>query len=908
MHDVARVNKDYDQDEYKNAFYVALMLRNMGDERFQGEEISEDGLKMIMDLATKESKKADKSLMSKLIQSSDSLAILRVEKFRNNILKYDYNKNDFYNDLCQILFCEETRDLMELVYYLVEQNKKIFKNPNHLLNINLEFQSNPKQFFMELDIAKEFDLFFVKANNRLRKPIKSDDFAIEKVDAEHFFIMVLTRQKDPLSKSNPTKFSPVTAILNSAKILSYADRGWQNNPFIIFRDVIAIASFKTDIGSNYLNETLKNNLPIFNENAFQSNVERAVYLSMRDRSVTHYMGKAYFIWENFQEKLKESFAKRIGAIEDISSGDYELIDKMGNILHDKVGFNRFQSAYSAPHYELKTPVGALRHNEVHAYTPLHLMDYVAVNKNVFEKGVYFTGHIPSSSFDAILSAHQNCQKINKKKLELLDSKNPMKDDLFAGCVEAELNRVTTVFEKIYELKKQEQEILQNPDNKYWKKASLRKSKKLTKFPDYVFHEKSEKNKQNWNAKAISKIHDDLKKLYEDLDKFEDPQNFGFSGLKDFIDNINDWEQGLSFGEKMAKWKEKILKGGEHNKQLEYAISRVKAGLSHETKFVLYDLFNPNDLRLVNQDDIDLKLKEFNPQGFFNFLVKNHDFKTIFSIFKKGEREGHFGEFCLKEFRDVEFQMTGFDSYVCKRIGNKYLQGSRIKKDQNLDEIFDLIDLGLSVCDEERILTSSQNLLMPLLLHLTICAQEPNKFMGFINRSKIPEQKKQQIKKLHSHLICSGALISTKSDESFAHKDEFLESQFFGSSEIFRMRRFNKKFENLDEEFQEELKEKLKQYNSKEDLKKIVTINFIDKKICSSSKYSVELNGYGLLRIFEQRILKENLKLEDEIITLFKRLRAIKNNEIIESFLPSALIMSKAEGSKLISDDKVISRV
>jgi hypothetical protein len=53
MHDVARVNKDHDQAEYKNAFYVALRLREMGDERFQGDEIKEEGLKMIMDLASK---------------------------------------------------------------------------------------------------------------------------------------------------------------------------------------------------------------------------------------------------------------------------------------------------------------------------------------------------------------------------------------------------------------------------------------------------------------------------------------------------------------------------------------------------------------------------------------------------------------------------------------------------------------------------------------------------------------------------------------------------------------------------------------------------------------------------------------------------------------------------------------
>ena len=40
MHDCARVNQKHDQDEYKNAFYAALMMRKLGDPRFSGESIS----------------------------------------------------------------------------------------------------------------------------------------------------------------------------------------------------------------------------------------------------------------------------------------------------------------------------------------------------------------------------------------------------------------------------------------------------------------------------------------------------------------------------------------------------------------------------------------------------------------------------------------------------------------------------------------------------------------------------------------------------------------------------------------------------------------------------------------------------------------------------------------------------
>ena len=143
MHDVARTNKDLDQDEYKNAFYVALRLREMGDERFQGEGISEDGLKMIMDLASKESKKKDKSLMSKLIQSSDSLAILRCRRFRKDSYVYDFDLNDAFKDFSEIDFAHAPKrdKLQKSIRESVSKISLIEKNP-HILLENLEHQEN----------------------------------------------------------------------------------------------------------------------------------------------------------------------------------------------------------------------------------------------------------------------------------------------------------------------------------------------------------------------------------------------------------------------------------------------------------------------------------------------------------------------------------------------------------------------------------------------------------------------------------------------------------------------------------------------------------------------------------------------------------------------------------------------
>lgn len=140
MHDSARYHDGRDRDEYKNAFYVALMLRNMGDERFQGKEISEEGFKMLMDLANKE-EGGEKSLTSKLIQSADSLAIMRCKRLRNGKEDYDFYFNDLYEDLSKITD-EKLREIekarLMVIGNLLLENEQTYK-PQQFL----EFSEKP---------------------------------------------------------------------------------------------------------------------------------------------------------------------------------------------------------------------------------------------------------------------------------------------------------------------------------------------------------------------------------------------------------------------------------------------------------------------------------------------------------------------------------------------------------------------------------------------------------------------------------------------------------------------------------------------------------------------------------------------------------------------------------------------
>ena len=158
MHDTARTHGGLDRDEHKNAFYVALRLREMGDPRFQGDTISQEGLKMITDLATKESKDEGKSLMSKLIQSADSLAILRCEEFIKGYREYDFEMNECYQDFAKIENqAEKNKELarLKVIGYLLQKNERDFTPPKFL-----EFSTNPFEEFSKDKKAQDASEIF----------------------------------------------------------------------------------------------------------------------------------------------------------------------------------------------------------------------------------------------------------------------------------------------------------------------------------------------------------------------------------------------------------------------------------------------------------------------------------------------------------------------------------------------------------------------------------------------------------------------------------------------------------------------------------------------------------------------------------------------------------------------------
>jgi hypothetical protein len=85
MHDVARTKSGMDLDEYKNAFYAALLLEKHGYSR-------EDAITLASHLADKgNATLVSKSLMSKLIESADCAAITRLYPFGSGFNMTQFN-------------------------------------------------------------------------------------------------------------------------------------------------------------------------------------------------------------------------------------------------------------------------------------------------------------------------------------------------------------------------------------------------------------------------------------------------------------------------------------------------------------------------------------------------------------------------------------------------------------------------------------------------------------------------------------------------------------------------------------------------------------------------------------------------------------------------------------------------
>ena len=829
LHDVARTNKGLDQDEYKNAFYVALRLREMGDERFQGDEIKEEGLKMIMDLALKESDTENKSLMSKLIQGADSLALLRIKRFNTRELYFDPNLNNVYNDFKNInpKNAHSRSKLINIWNRRMQTDVLSIENKEHIKNPFLEFLENSLEEFLNHPKTIKLQQAFL-VYNEINSRDEKNDFAIEQSSGAVFVHVFAPSNQDALEKCNSEKFICMTMLINGSNVKHYAEWSWVNNPFLISDkdDVIFVAGFVTDVGSNVLKTSSRNLYPIF-FGGFQSDIDMSNYVAMTlaFRSVGAYHDNIIFHPDAFELKLDEISSRRSGDQTDISDGIYWLTNKSGERKLGKVGAERFGAEYSKPHFFSEALSNELRHNECHMRNSVHVSHRVGISDITFN-------FLPSINFNSRYSDHpesglfrlqkyKNQINAEKKRLDALDK--PMEDEKFKECVDFELSRVTSLFETIHFLQQMRKEIQDNPDNEYWLKSSQKKAQKHSEFDGFTF-EISDVNQQIWNKRKIEKINRNLVELYANLREFEQEENFGFKDLSSELEELT--AHGCtpqSFGMKIADWKSKIIDGKTNSEQLQFAIKKVKEGLQKETKMVMHNVYKPQEFKVLTDEAIEERFKEITsnnlqPESLFKLYFNSKKYLEILKIFNKKQLTE------LTSNLKINFEEKVFE--------DKSLQYTK-------QEVEQLIDAGLDI-------------------HKFDDKEAEAGCFGLGSRKIIQPYSYETAKKLNNtnavqSLLEYGVLISDKFNLA-------------GSDVEKNMAKFCNKLKTENAEVLDILKSALETYHSKEDLKKVTTLSFGGKDI--------NLNGYGLLRIFENNLIQNPSR---EISELFKNVNAFKDS-------------------------------
>jgi hypothetical protein len=399
--------------------------------------------------------------MSKLIQSSDSLTILRVPDFRSGLSDYKFDLNDVYKDFSEIDFAYASKrdKLQKSMRELVSKISSIERNPEILLE-NLECKRNPQQVFLQhqktLSLMKVFDegLEMLKTDNNV-ETLPSHRLS------DIFYIHALGIHSPYLLDKQGQKFICATILSSLGVIRSYADRSWYNNPVLILNPegengIIFSSGFKTDVGS----DDLKSN------RSFISNIESSYWVQMRKRDLhMSYFDKMIYSQETMGKKVEEMVARRKDPEIDISEGEYILRDISGQAKAGRVGKYRYQYHYSEPHHEIKTNSGELRHNEIHILNSVHIIQFVGIARDVFEHTpTHKMSQFSDFSHLGLLRLRFYKDQINYEKKRLLALEDPMQDEKFKNCVEFELSKVTNLFEKIVHLNKLKNELTLNPLN------------------------------------------------------------------------------------------------------------------------------------------------------------------------------------------------------------------------------------------------------------------------------------------------------------------------------------------------------------------------------------------------------------------------------------------------------------
>ncbi len=118
-HDIARVDGGKDADEYKNAFYLALILeKDFGVARDQAIEIASH-------VAQKDSDSEDKSFLSKMAHDADCAAITRITGHRNNFNFELLDATKAINKLPTDQQAAATAELRQLIHFISTVEMKV---------------------------------------------------------------------------------------------------------------------------------------------------------------------------------------------------------------------------------------------------------------------------------------------------------------------------------------------------------------------------------------------------------------------------------------------------------------------------------------------------------------------------------------------------------------------------------------------------------------------------------------------------------------------------------------------------------------------------------------------------------------------------------------------------------------
>jgi len=598
MHDCARINKKHDQDEYKNAFYVALMMRELKDSRFTGENISEEGLDFITNLSLKESGYKDKSLMSKLIQSADSLSITRVQS-----IVYDPDHSDVIHDFRKIQNEEVRKKILHEFNKLshVISDYEFFSRSKEEKGdySKLELIKNPLEVFNKR--ALEFTNSFSSAIGDPSDAIPEEFKTIMPVKSYPVHVMHPRRKRDTVvEKLSNDRFLNATLILkpdsevDDAYIRHYANVNWYTSSFLILKPggVIFLDGVVRDVGSDNL---FTINTPGNNDFERTQNFAHQVHL-LWNMAI---FSSASCTMGQFKNKLEEIMHRRTYPEKDISNTKYGVRTSGSDFEAARIGKDRYNGDDFGRYQNIPIRSPQLIHNECHVYTAIQDVLHLGIAKDFLqnEKIDNSTDNLDLKKITTLRDAVRFKEEINDEKKRLLELEEPMEDKHFKFCVNHEFRRVKTCLEKIVYFERLKDQIAEYSGNNFREVSFRRKAEKKTEFEGKNF-EDSPENRAIWFDRKIDKIGKNLISLTKELKSYE--KSFDITGLTTFAQNL-DCKKDKESQEKINSWINEIMEGKTEKNAVEKVVEKVKLELRNEVKIVAQDMHDPTNLTVIDDE-------------------------------------------------------------------------------------------------------------------------------------------------------------------------------------------------------------------------------------------------------------------------------------------------------------------